>query len=149
MGHRSLSPKQRAALWAREATNAYLDGRGRLPICNLCNLPLAIGDDWDESHAPEKPRCFGGRRVGVAHRLCNRDHGSKVVTPALAKSNRVRNRHIGASGPGLGKAPMRAGRRSGLSKTFRHGLVPRLTHAQKHAAFLAGRAIAPAPEASP
>lgn len=146
---RRLSATKRAKLWQREALNAALDGHRRLPICNLCGLAVEIGHDWDDSHAPEKPKCFGGTRRGVAHRRCNRDHGAKVVTPAFAESNRKQARHIGASGPGLGKAPMRAGRRSPVSKSFRHGLVPRLTHAQKHAAFLAGRAIVPAPEVSP
>jgi hypothetical protein len=140
---RRLSPTKRQTLWSREATNAYLDGRGRFPICNLCDLPVTPGQDWDESHAPEKPRCFGGRRVGIAHLRCNREHGAQVVTPAFAASNRKQQHHIGADGPGLGKSPMRAGRRSQQSKTFRHGVVTRLTQVQKHALFMKGREIIP------
>lgn len=146
---RRLSATARTKLWKREALNAYLDGRGRFPICNLCDLPVAPGHDWDESHAPEKPRCFGGTRTGVAHLRCNRDHGAKVVVPAFAESNRKQRQHIGAAGPGLGKSPMRAGRRSSVKKTFRHGVVPRLSGVQEHARVMAGRAIPPAPEASP
>lgn len=137
--------RKREALWLRERLAAYKAGDGDLPICNLCGLPVAETDDWDESH-DGVPRANGGRLTGIAHMLCNRQHGAKIVTPAIAKANRVRQRHIGASGPGLGKHPMRAGRRSGLKKTFGKGLQPRLTHAQKHAAFLAGRAIPPLPE---
>lgn len=145
---RRPSATARAKLWKREALNAYLDGRGRLPICPHCDLAVMVGQAWDRCHVGA-PAWSGGKRLQVGHRLCNQLQNQKVDTPAFAKSNRVHNRHIGASGPGLGKAPMRAGRRSGLTKTMRRGLQPRLTHAQKHAAFLAGRAIAPQPEASP
>lgn len=143
--HRAIT---RAALWARESTNAYLEGRGRDPICPHCDLPVTVGQAWDRCHVGA-PRWAGGKRLQVGHRLCNQRHNNAVDTPAFAKSNRVHWRHIGASGPGLGKAPMRAGRRSSVSKTFAHGLQPRLTHAQKHARFIASRAIAPAPEAAP
>lgn len=157
MPRRRYSPKQRAAIWQREATNAYLEGKGRLPVCNLCGAPVRIGQAWDVSHAPEKARAFGGNKVGVGHRnktadcLGNRGHGAKVVTPALAASNRKRAFHIGAAGPGLGRHPMAAGVRSGQSKTFHAGVVARRTQAQKHAATMAKRAILPpdAPEAAP
>lgn len=138
----------RAALWRRDSLNAYLEGRGRSPICPHCDLAVTPGQMWDKCHVGA-PRWSGGKRLQVGHRVCNQLHNQKIDTPAFAKSNRVRDRHIGAKGPGLGPHPMRAGRRSGVSKTFRHGLVPRRTHAQKHAAFLAGRAIQPQPEASP
>ncbi|MCC6172036.1 MAG: hypothetical protein IT481_08405 [Gammaproteobacteria bacterium] len=138
-----LSPTKRQALWQREAMNAYLAGHGYQPICNLCGLPVITGDAWDESHDPAKPKCFGGERVGVAHRRCNREHGAQVVVPVRAKSDRVRARHTGADGPGLGRHPMRAGRRSRESKTFHHGLQRRLTLAQKLARMRAARAIVP------
>ncbi len=136
-----MNARQRADLWSREATVAYLNGRGRLPICNLCDTPMQIGQAWEVSHRPGKAKSFGGRDVGVAHARCNREHGAKVVTPALAKAHRVRARHIGASGPGLGKRPMRGGRRSGESKSFRHGVIRRLSAAQKHQRCMAKRAI--------
>lgn len=139
-------PLNRSELWRRDALNAYLEGRGRFPICPHCDLPVIPGQAWDKCHVGAA-RWSGGRRLQVGHRLCNQLHNHRVDTPAFAKSNRVRNNHIGASGPGLGKHPMRAGRRSQLSKSMRHGLVVRLTHAQKHARFLASRAIVP--EVSP
>lgn len=149
---RRLSPTKREALWLCEAKAAEVAGRGPYPICNLCDLPVQPGQAWDESHMPIA-RAFGGRLTGIAHERCNRMHGVQVVWPSVAKSNRVRRFHIGASGPGLGKYPMRAGRRSPISKTFRYGLQPRLTLAQRHARVMAARAIVPidvdAPSLSP
>lgn len=78
---------------------------------------------------------------------CHDRETAAVDIPAIAKANRRRDAHYGTGAPP--RHPMRAGRRSSVSKSFRRGLIPRLTHAQKHAAFLAGRAILPAPEASP
>lgn len=129
-----FNSKKREALWQREKLAAYKAGLGSLPICNLCNRPVREQDAWDESHAPERPKAFGGKSTGIAHRLCNHEHGAKVVTPAVAKSNRVRAFHIGASGPGLGKSPMRAGRRSPISKSFGKGVVRRTTLSERLAA---------------
>ncbi|HEY7245043.1 MAG TPA: hypothetical protein VH678_14305 [Xanthobacteraceae bacterium] len=137
------SPRKRAAIWHRERMNAYLAGLGENPICNLCDAPVLKCEAWDVSHAPERPRSFGGNRVGVAHLDCNRRHGVAVVTPAFAKSERVRQFDIGARGPGLSKHPLPAGRRSTLSKTFANGVVPRLTLAEKIARMRERRAIAP------
>lgn len=133
-----MSAKSREDLWSRDATAAYIAGRGRNPICPHCDLPVTPGQAWDECHVGT-PKFAGGKRTAVGHRICNRLANNKADTPAFAKGNRVRQRHIGARGPGLGKSPMRAGRRSGTSKSFRHGLVPRLTHAERHAAFLERR----------
>ncbi len=134
-----FNSKRREALWLAERLAAYRAGRGNLPICNICDLPVLETDAWDESHHPDHPRVFGGRATGVAHRRCNHEHGAQVVTPAKAKANRVRRRHIGAGGPGLGKHPMPGGRRSALTKTFRYGVQPRLTGAEKHALTMAAR----------
>ncbi|NWG26143.1 MAG: hypothetical protein HXY30_17295 [Pseudorhodoplanes sp.] len=133
--------KQREDLWLREKHNAQLSGRGDLPICNLCDLPVRKTDAWDESHDPGRAKAFGGKRTAIAHRLCNHLHGAQVVTPAIAKSNKVRRRDIGAAGPGLGRHPMPGGRRSRLSKSFSHGVVPRLTLSEKLAVMRAKRAI--------
>lgn len=142
-----FNSKKREALWQREQLAAHKVGRGNLPICNLCDIVVTAQDDWDESHAPHAHKCFGGTSTGIAHRRCNQRHNNQVVTPAVAKSNRVRRFHIGASGPGRGRHPMQAGRRSRVSKSFHNGVVPRLTHAERHAAFMAKRAILYRPEA--
>lgn len=133
--------KAREDLWLREKHNAQLEGRGDHPICNLCGRPVLPTDAWDESHDPAKPACFGGRRVGVAHMRCNREHGARVVVPAKAKSDRVRRFHIGAAGPGLGRHPMQGGRRSAVSKTVSGRVVQRLSLSEKLAAMRAKRAI--------
>jgi|SRR5579862_986868 len=137
-----FNSKRRETAWQGAKVAAYLAGLGSSPICNLCGLPVFETDDWDESHDPAKPKCFGGRDTGVAHRRCNRDHGAQVVVPAKAKSDRVRRRHIGAFKPGMGKNALPAGRRSTLTKTFHHGVQPRLTGAEKHALMMAARTIA-------
>ena len=144
MARKRLSPTKREALWDREAKLACAAGRGPDPICNRCDLAVTPGQDWDESHEPVAA-AFGGHETGVAHRRCNREHGARVVWPAVAKSDRVRRFHIGAAGPGRGRHPMRAGRRSGERKTFRYGVVPRLTLTEQLARMREKRAIAPAP----
>ena len=131
--------KRRDALWAREAMNAYLAGCGKLPLCNICEQPVNDDGKWHESHDPAKPKCYGGKRVGIAHAACNLLHGAKVVTPLRAKAERSAARHDGRKGPGRGRYPMRAGRLSGESKTMRHGLIKRLSGAQKHARMVAKR----------
>lgn len=137
-----LSPTKREALWDREAKLACAAGRGPHPICNRCDCAVTPGQAWDESHEPIAA-AFGGSETGVAHRLCNREHGAQVVWPAVAKSDRVRRFHIGASGPGRGRHPMRGGRRSNERKTFSHGVIPRLTLGQKLARMRAKKMIAP------
>jgi hypothetical protein len=133
---------RREGVWYGACIAAYLGGNGANPICNLCGLPVFETDDWDESHDPGRAKVFGGKVTGVAHRRCNREHGAKVVTPAKAKSDRVRRRHAGELGPGRGKRLLPGGRRSSISKTFNRGVQPRLTGAEKHALMMAAREIA-------
>jgi hypothetical protein len=116
-----MNSKQREALYER------CRGDKEFPECNLCHLPIATGQDWDESHIGA-PKALGGRVTGCAHRRCNRHHGSQVVTPMVAKAVAAHRKHIGAWRP---KRPMQAGRTSNISKSFRHGIVPRLTLSQK------------------
>lgn len=89
MIRRRLSTKQREDLYEREAAKAVAAGKGEFPICNIpsCGQPIRPGQAWDESHWPT-PRALKGKETGCAHRRCNRDHGAKVVVPALAKEKR-------------------------------------------------------------
>lgn len=128
----------REQVWQLECLAAHKAGRGEFPICVHCDLPVTPGQDWDRAHITV-PRAFNGKSVGVGHRKCNQLDNNLVVTPAAAKAKAVWKKHHGISGPGLGQHPMRAGRRSGQRKTMRHGLQPRLTHAERHAAFIAKR----------
>jgi hypothetical protein len=123
--------------------------------CGACgSAPLYVGHydfhhltPWEISHDSSLSNC------GIWRDECHDRWTGAVDIPTIAKANRRRDAHYGTGSPP--RHPMRAGRRSGVSKSFRHGLVPRLTHAQKHAAFLAGRAIpgsspgTPAPEVLP
>lgn len=130
--------KARDYLYSREKTAAHLAARGNFPICPHCDQPVTPGQAWDRAHVTV-PRAFGGKSVGVGHRTCNQLDNNQVVTPAVAKADAVRKKHLGIKGPGLGKSPMRCGRRSRQRKTMGHGVQPRLTHAEKHAAFLKAR----------
>lgn len=130
--------KHRDYLYSAARTQAHLAGRGEFPICTHCDLPVTPDQDWDEAHITV-PKCFGGKSTGVAHRRCNQLDNNQVVTPSAAKAKRVHDKHVGIKGPGLGRAPMRCGRRSGQRKTMRYGVQPRTTHAERHAAFMRDR----------
>jgi hypothetical protein len=130
--------KARDYLYSREKTAAYLAGRGNHPICPHCDLPVTPDQAWDEAHITV-PRAFGGKSTGVGHRRCNQLDNNEVVTPAFAKAEAVRKKHLGIKGPGLGRAPMRCGRRSRQRKTFAHGVQPRQTYAERHRAFISKR----------
>lgn len=129
---------KRERLYDREAFSAYLAGRGRQPICPHCELPVTPDQAWDEVHITV-PRAFGGNDTGVGHRRCNQLDNNQVVTPLAAKAREVRKRHLGIKGPGLGRHPMRCGRRSAFKAKVGGGFVPRLTLAQQHREFLKRR----------
>lgn len=140
--------KRRDALWAGACWEAHANGRGVDPICNLCDQPVRPGEAWDESHVGA-PKALGGKRVGVGHRSCNQLDNNKRVTPMVARAKRLAAIAAGRKGPGLGRFPMRAGRFSSQTKTFAHGVQPRLRLPQKHARMLERLAITPAEEAMP
>lgn len=130
--------KLREQVWQLECLAAHKAGRGEFPICVHCDLPVVPPQAWDRAHVTV-PRAFGGKSVGVGHQKCNQLDNNLVVTPAAAKADEVRKKHSGVSGPGLGRERMPCGRRSLQSKTMGHGVQRRLTHAEKHAAFLRAR----------
>jgi hypothetical protein len=134
--------KHRDYVYWRDSMIAHDAGAGPHPICPHCSKPVHPKQDWDDCHVGA-PAALGGRRTAVGHRNCNRLDGATVVVPMVAKVKRMRAKHLGEKGPGLGPCPMRAGRRSGIRKTFAGAVVPRLTHGEKHAAMLAKRAITP------
>lgn len=128
----------REQVWQLECLTAYKAGRGEFPICVHCDQPVTPDQAWDRAHVTV-PRSFGGKSVGVGHRKCNQRDNNEVVTPMAAKADAVWKKHVGINGPGLGKAPMRCGRRSRERKTMRHGVQPRLTMREKHQDFLRRR----------
>ena len=124
MTRRRLTARQREDLYNREAVKARDSKRGEYPICNLCNLPVTPGQDWDESHAG-RPAALGGTDTGIAHRRCNRIHGATIVTPMVAKAKRTRRKHIRASAKA--KHPLPGGRHSPIKITLHNGPVDRQT----------------------
>lgn len=133
-----MSRTARDRAFLAEANKAYAETGDPRPICNLCGGRINPNDRWDISHFPIA-KVFGGTRTGLAHARCNREHGAAVVTPAKAKADRVRRRHVGASGPGLGRNPMPAGKRSRLTKTFRNGVQMRRSLGEKVREYKAAR----------
>jgi hypothetical protein len=142
---RLFNSKRRETVWLRGKHAAFTAGRGSLPICPHCELPVFETDDWDECHFLHKSRAFGASNaldnVTPGHHACNLRHGAEVVTPAKAKADRIRRRHIGAARPGTGRHPLPGGRRSGFKIAIGGGTRPRTTSAQRHAAFVASRAL--------
>jgi hypothetical protein len=129
---------QREQVWQLECLASHRCGRGQYPICPHCDLPVTPDQSWDRVHITV-PRTFGGKSVGVGHRLCNQRDNNLVVTPTAAKAKRVYQKFVGIKGPGLGRSPMRCGRRSRERKTMQHGVQPRQTLGERHRDFLRRR----------
>jgi hypothetical protein len=138
----------REALYQREQLAAHKAARGEFPICVHCDQPVTPGQAWDEAHVGT-PRALGGTDVGVGHRLCNRLDNNVNVTPTVARVKRVRLRHLGVTGPGLGRHALPAGKRSPLRKTVKGTVVARLSGAEKHRRLMARRNFASAEEPTP
>lgn len=119
-----FNSKKREALWQREQLAAYLAGRGQLPICNICDLPVDPADAWDESHDPALPRALGGKSVAIAHHDCNHRHGAEVVTPLVARCDRVRRKHLGTW---RSRFPLPGGRNDPRRRKLSGEVVSRLT----------------------
>lgn len=130
--------RARDYLYSAARVNAYLAGRGNHPICPHCDRPVLETERWHRVHVGV-PRCFGGKSVAVGHALCNLADNHENVTPKAAKAARVRNKHLGIKGPGLGRYPMPCGRLSAKRKTMRGRVVERVSIAQAHADFLRNR----------
>lgn len=124
MIRRRLSTKQREALYESEAGKAREAGRGEFPICNLCDMPITRGREWDESHDPTKPRWLGGQVTGIAHRRCNRLHNNSHDTPLYAKSERVRKRFMDFT---RSQSPLPGGRDDDLMRKINGETVLRST----------------------
>ena len=131
------SASDRERLYDAEAARALRNGRGPLPVCNLCDSPIGIGQDWDESHIG-RPRALGGALTGCAHRRCNREHNNRFVTPQIAKAKRQARIHKGCK---QSATPLPFGRSSRFSKRIDGEVVERKSQAQKLAETLERRRI--------
>jgi hypothetical protein len=109
------SPTYREDLWdlCANPTTGFVH-------CNLCGGRVLPTQRWHESHIGV-PKAFDGNEVGIAHKFCNEEDNNKVVTPYIAKTKRMRRKHIGADTPGLGRNALPGGRNSDITITIRHG----------------------------
>jgi hypothetical protein len=121
---RRLTNKQREALWDTECLKSLVHGRGRFPICALCELPITPGQQWHSNHDRHLPRALGGALDGLSHARCNESHNHDHDTPLAAKAKRIRQKHIGAW---RSARPMQGGRNGKLKKKIDGSVVDRVT----------------------
>jgi hypothetical protein len=125
------SARERTEAWER----AFAEGNDHV-FCNLCSGEVHTGEEWEVSHIGA-PAALGGTDTGVAHQLCNRQHGLAYVIPMVAKTKRMRRKHIGAAGPGFTDTPLPGGRKSNLRKKINGEVEPRLPRYASHARTMA------------
>ncbi len=82
----------------------FQDKRG---VCHLCEQKIQVGQKWEVEHVI--PLALGGAddetNMAPAHKSCHGEK-SKVDAGNLAKANRRRAKHLGASKPrGFPKPP--------------------------------------------
>jgi hypothetical protein len=133
-----MKPVTRSARYRELVWEAAMVDGDRKVFCVHCHCRVMPADAWDICHTGA-PAALGGTDVGVGHRTCNIRDNIQFVTSFVAATKRKRRRHLGIIGPGLGDNPLPAGKRSGVSKTLRGEVVPRLTQAQKHRRAMAER----------
>lgn len=122
----TLTARQRQQLYDREVGKAIADGRGDLPICNLCDEPVRLGSDWHESHVGA-PKANGGTQTGIAHDRCNLEHAWRFVIPQIAKADRQRWAHTGAKLKS--RRPLPGGKFDAIKKKMDGTVVDRRTGA--------------------
>jgi hypothetical protein len=107
-------PVRRRSLATRERLALFLSCHGR---CQRCGWILAPGKRWEVDHVI--PLALGGRDHTVNMQvLCSPCHGGKtqrIDVPAIAKTTRIRARHLGAR---ASRRPLPGGRRSRWKKTI-------------------------------
>lgn len=105
-------------------------------FCVHCGGEVHKDQAWDICHVGA-PAAHGGDLVGVGHRQCNALDNIAFVIPLVARGNRLHDRHVGITGPGLSDNPLPAGRRSNVTKKLNGKVEPRLSGSQKHARTMA------------
>jgi 5-methylcytosine-specific restriction protein A len=107
-------PVRRRSLATRERLALFLAANGR---CQRCGWILAPGTRWDVDHVI--PLALGGRdQPDNMQVLCPPCHGGKthrIDVPAIAKTTRIRARHLGAR---ASRRPLPGGRRSRWKRTI-------------------------------
>ena len=77
------------------------DAKGAYMTCHICGgrIELAV-EGWEASHTIAY--AFGGEEVLPAHVKCHRKKTSEQDVPAIAKSKRVSDKHLGIKKKGWG-----------------------------------------------
>jgi len=127
-GRRTFSAETRRLAWKR------CNHR-----CQGCTAPVTGAGDiifdhivpWELSHDSTLANCQ------VLCLTCDDLKTYAHDLPAIAAADRKADFHLGITGPGRGKCPMAGGRASSRSKTMRHGVVERVSQAEKHRALMA------------
>ena len=70
--------------------------------CHLCGAKITVREKWDLDHMI--PLALGGAdelaNLAPAHNTCHRTKTAKLDVPAIAKGERVRAKHVGATRKG-------------------------------------------------
>lgn len=74
----------------------------RKGVCYLCNMTIRVGEPWDIEHRVAREILGDGAdddsNLELAHRACHKAK-TREDQAAIAKSNRVRAKHLGAHRP--------------------------------------------------
>jgi 5-methylcytosine-specific restriction enzyme A len=113
----------RKRLSTRERVQCFEDGHGE---CHLCFRKIFPGEVWEVSHPI--PLAAGGTDTREnrrpAHKKCHARQTAELDIPLIAKTKRIRARHIGARAPSA--HPMPGSKASGLRRRM-NGTVERRT----------------------
>jgi 5-methylcytosine-specific restriction protein A len=114
-------PVRRRSLATRERLDLFLSAQGR---CQRCGWALTPGIRWEVDHVV--PLALGGRdATDNMQVLCSPCHSGKTRerdVPAIAKTARIRARHLGAR---TSRRPLPGGRHSKWKKTVDGRIVER------------------------
>jgi 5-methylcytosine-specific restriction protein A len=108
--------------------------------CERCSTKLTSGNtNYDHEISYELSYDSSVWNCQVLCKTCHSYKTGAQDAPVIAEATRQSDLHHGITGPGLGRAPMAAGRKSRLKKTFRHGVVDRKTQVELYRTFMRDR----------
>jgi hypothetical protein len=137
-------PLRRRSLSTRERLDLFLSAHGR---CQRCSWSLTPGTRWEVDHVI--PLALGGRDdADNMQVLCSPCHGGKTRerdVPVIAKTARIRARHLGAR---TSRRPLPGGRRSRLKRTIDGRALERSGRVNAHASNHSSADPVPEPDPS-
>lgn len=128
---RDFSPKTKRLAWDR--CNGFCE---MVRDGERCNARLAPGNRIYDHRIPEAishDSSLGNCQVICV--ACDRQKTPGDLTD-IARVRAMRDYDLGITGPGLGRSPMRGGRRDSVKKTLRHGVQPRVSGSERHRALM-------------